>query len=199
MFFHCRTLEKVEDLDAYKIRPHWVESVIGSSPEGEAAATQEENISNSTRSEYDHWRGLCRHYTRRSLICAEDKLSAISGMASLIARGQTSEYLAGLWRSDLTHDLFWYPTGQTIDIREYRASSWSWGSLDGPITWFDTRTYAQNGCQMHCTILNVGTKPLGLGPLSVIVDGYLTIVGQLLKVDASWTGDPNRYQWRVAT
>jgi hypothetical protein len=52
---------------------------------------------------------------------------------------------------------------------------------------------------MHCTILNVGTKPLGLGPLSAIVDGYLTIVGQLLKVDASWTGDPNRYQWRVAT
>jgi hypothetical protein len=197
IFFHCRTLERAEDLDAYKIRPHWVDSVIGSSPEGEAAATQEENISNSTRSEYDHWRGLCRHYTRRSLTCADDKLPAISGMASLIAKGQTSEYLAGLWRSDFTHDLFWYPTGQTIDIREYRAPSWSWASLDGPITWFDSRTCAQNGCQMHCTILNVWTKPLGLDPLGAIVDGHLKIVGQLLKVDASWTGDPNRYQWRL--
>jgi len=50
---------------------------------------------------------------------------------------------------------------------------------------------------MHCTILNVGTKPLGLDPLGAIVDGHLTIVGQLLRVGASWTGDPNRYQWRL--
>jgi hypothetical protein len=50
---------------------------------------------------------------------------------------------------------------------------------------------------MHCTILNARTKPLGLDPLGAIVDGSLTIVGQLLKVDASWTGDSRRYQWRL--
>jgi hypothetical protein len=50
---------------------------------------------------------------------------------------------------------------------------------------------------MHCTILKVGTTPLGLDPLGAVVDGYLIISGQLLRVEASWTEDPHRYQWRL--
>ncbi|KUJ13441.1 HET-domain-containing protein [Mollisia scopiformis] len=189
LLFSCRTVERVEDIDAQKTRPHWVDNVLDTSTGRNTASTK--------RSEYDHWRDLCRHYTRRFLTCPEDKLPAISGMASLMAKRREAEYLAGLWKSDLEHDLFWYPTRSVESVRIYRAPSWSWASLDGALAWFDSRTCSQNSCQMHCTILDVGTIPLGLDPLGAVSDGFLKVSGRLLKIDVAWTDDPNKYRWRL--
>lgn len=79
-------------------------------------------------------------YSKRSLTVADDKLPALSGMASkhALARGWGSEdYLAGLWRKTLLTDLLWRTVplvGQhprRTDV--WRVPSWSSASIDGAI------------------------------------------------------------------
>jgi hypothetical protein len=40
------------------------------------------------------------------------------------------EYLAGLWRADLFHQLQWYSAKAGRHAPKYRAPTWSWASLD---------------------------------------------------------------------
>jgi len=74
-------------------------------------------------------------YSRRSLTRSEDKLLTISGIAEEYGKLLCDEqYLADLWRSDITQDLLWHV--RESEYRrppKYRALSWSWASVDGPI------------------------------------------------------------------
>jgi hypothetical protein len=110
------------------------------------------------------WRLIVTEYTKRSLTVSSDKLPALSGLASVAfetrlggsvreeslprvvgsASGTRNQmYLAGLWRADLTHDLLWTPVlGDRVTSllsrscqKGYRAPSWSWAAVDGPVEW----------------------------------------------------------------
>jgi hypothetical protein len=205
IFLDCRTLERVEDIVAARKRPDWVSSLMKLDTKIESEDVLARNGSNEARSLYEHWQVLCRQYTYRELTFPADKLPAISGMARKIAQGQTSdtEYLAGLWKGDLMHCLFWYPTKRGKELKNYRAPSWSWASLDGGISWLDWRSRSRNGCQTHCTILDVQTTPLGLYTLGAVKDGYLRVVGPMLKVELSWSNwpghhSPAQYHWYLS-
>jgi hypothetical protein len=54
------------------------------------------------------WRSILRRYTGGKLTYASDKLVAISGLAQLLARAKGEEYVAGMWKRDVFHDLLWY-------------------------------------------------------------------------------------------
>lgn len=79
-----------------------------------------------------YWRRLKEWYTKCDLTKPQDKLIALSGVVQAI-RGKTGDqYFAGLWRRTLDQELCW----RAIDIRErpeYRAPSWSWAAVDGPV------------------------------------------------------------------
>lgn len=100
---------------------------------------------------FSRWYHCVGEYTRRNLTYSGDKLIAISGVAREISRKSPSlqnpdAYLAGLWRADMLRGLLWEPVRQ-MELREpvrqmeprpvdpYRAPSWSWAALDGPIMW----------------------------------------------------------------
>ena len=91
----------------------------------------------------DIWSEVVRVYTMCNLTKPGDKLIACAGLAKRIAAVSNGKYFAGLWRHHLEYQLLWevaanpFPRrrqiGDTSRPPEYRAPSWSWASVDGPI------------------------------------------------------------------
>jgi hypothetical protein len=71
----------------------------------------------------------------------EDKLVALSGITRLILEKVGADYLAGLWRDELSDGLLWRVENcQQADFSPstrpsvYRAPSWSWASVDARLS-----------------------------------------------------------------
>ncbi|KAI0628558.1 heterokaryon incompatibility protein-domain-containing protein [Trametes polyzona] len=82
------------------------------------------------------WWDVVEAYSGRDLSYPSDKFVACAGLAEEFGRvrGGLENYLCGLWRDTLLHDLLWY-LRRPVEARakEYRAPSWSWASLDGAV------------------------------------------------------------------
>jgi hypothetical protein len=103
-------------------------------------------FSESRQSESDHildnwYRALELDFSSRLITRDSDKLPAMSGLAHRIEWIIGGEYCAGLWKSDMIRGLLWkcqnvIPIGKgryLTQPAEYRAPSWSWAALNGPI------------------------------------------------------------------
>ncbi|KAF8846586.1 hypothetical protein BDZ45DRAFT_541413, partial [Acephala macrosclerotiorum] len=159
LFFNCRTLERSEDTEM---------------------SVPLDLTDTADPGHWDNWQTLCTHYAFRELTFPEDKLLAISGIASKTGKKCESQYLAGLWKTNIVHDLFRKTVGVATKPKNYRAPSWSWASLDGRITrpsW--EHDSVSEDCSMRCTILDVQTTPSGLDPYGAVEDGLLKIEGAL--------------------
>lgn len=80
------------------------------------------------------WDNVVTDYSTRTMSVPGDKLTALAGVSQLFGPGR--DYLAGIWRQQLPASLLWRPTkGQYGCSKpvEWRAPSWSWVSVDGPI------------------------------------------------------------------
>jgi hypothetical protein len=86
----------------------------------------------SVSSTLNIWDEIATRYTQGFLTYPTDKLVAIGGVAAVIASSLKCQYLAGLWRSELTKQLLWsvIGTGQLSSL--YIAPTWSWASIAGP-------------------------------------------------------------------
>ena len=83
----------------------------------------------------DQWVAVVRFFSRCSLSFSSDKLVAISGMAQTLAPKLKCDYLAGLWRKDLEHQLLWkvIQPRPAPEKNHTRGPSWTWASVDGEI------------------------------------------------------------------
>lgn len=79
------------------------------------------------------WNAIVEQYTRCELTRAEDKLVALAGIVQRFGRVFKDECWAGMWRKELPSSLLWSVLGDGIRPLQYRAPSWSWASVDGPI------------------------------------------------------------------
>jgi hypothetical protein len=83
------------------------------------------------------WADIVHTYSIRVLSDPNDKLPAIGGIAKEFNTVLASTYYAGLWGKFLLTQLLWTSLGcpETPCCRasRYRAPSWSWASIDGPI------------------------------------------------------------------
>jgi hypothetical protein len=80
------------------------------------------------------WRRVVVNYTSAKLTKEQDKLIALSGIAMRLHLHTKVQYLAGLWERNIERQLLWRPSRE--DKRrptKYRAPSWSWASMEGPI------------------------------------------------------------------
>lgn len=86
-----------------------------------------------------NWCIMIEAYTACALSFRKDKLVAIAGMAQMIYREMQCEYLAGLWRKDLEHQLLWKVSNGAPAVAEstVAAPSWSWASVDGTVEYDD--------------------------------------------------------------
>ncbi|KAH8894471.1 HET-domain-containing protein [Thozetella sp. PMI_491] len=140
-----------------------------------------------SRNQFDarDWIKVIIDFCGRNLTEPRDKLPAISGLAkrfSEIANGALGDYLAGLWRARLPHDLTWkrcpeaamhFPqttnSGRSYIDKSTRAPSWSWAAIDGPI-----RLAAYE--KMLATVLSCTTEPApGHDEFGEVLSGTLVL------------------------
>lgn len=76
--------------------------------------------------------GIVDSYCARELTCPSDKFPALSGIAHRL-QPVLGDYLAGLWHCDILRGLWWEKLEGGGPASKYRAPSWSWVSVDGPV------------------------------------------------------------------
>ena len=83
------------------------------------------------------WIEIVEEYTRRELTHGKDKPIAISDLSAQLELAWEDTYIAGIWRTSLIHHLAWsrhkIPSKRHLPPSIYRAPSWSWASIDGPV------------------------------------------------------------------
>lgn len=92
---------------------------------------------------YKTWRRIVESYCRCELTEMSDKLVAVAGLAQRMQSMLGDSYLAGLWRQNILSELLWYvesPSFKNFRPQPYRAPSWSWASMEGPITYSGDKT-----------------------------------------------------------
>jgi hypothetical protein len=141
----------------------------------------------------DEWRDIVLEYTRRAMKDPTDKLPALSGVAAEFGRLSGDVYLAGLWKSSLPYSLLWHQRGAapagTSPIPKYRAPSWSWASVDGPINIKSPRRWI---ARTEVNIKSAETTPLtALAPLAKVTAGILELTGPVRRM--SWQKVQERF------
>ncbi|KAI8651014.1 HET domain-containing protein [Fusarium keratoplasticum] len=141
------------------------------------------------------WKNMVAVYSHRNLTFPEDKLPAISALASQIhhlsvqSGGGPGRYLAGLWEDDLLDQLIWFAApreSHPVQCIPYRAPSWSWASVECPVLFLDPRSGLTLGALqstkvLHLEIIDCGvTLRSALVPLGQVTAGRLRVRGRLV-------------------
>lgn len=149
---------------------------------------------------FSMWNQIVYGYSNGTLTYSEDKLVAISGLASRMQKHIRSDYLAGLWRKYLPYQLLWTVGGIQWFVRAgrptvYLAPTWSWVSRQGSI---------EKACEVrhtddHELVLYILEAKVDLvnpsNPFGRVTGGYIKAKGYLAKVgvhlqDSSTPGVP---------
>lgn len=175
LIFECRTMVRCECTPSPKMFP----TVPG-------LISRLSTRTSSSRT-YGLWHHLVSDYTSRNLSRSEDKLPAISGIAHKFRAVTNGSYIAGLWLNNLADDMLWstnLPQGDTSNERNhaalgfYRAPSFSWASIEGPIEFEpqDEDSSTTSLMELH----EIHIIPTGLNPLGEISDGSLVLRGPVV-------------------
>lgn len=147
LFWECMAVKATE------IYPSFVDEPVDSIPKLILRlGADEEKGERQISQEMSSWVDVVKTYSRCSLTYSSDKLVAVAGMARFLAKRMDCEYLAGLWRRDLRHQLLWSVVDEPAAKRHTtRAPSWSWASVDAPVfirgwdhRWFSLQTPAND-------------------------------------------------------
>ncbi|KAI9641959.1 hypothetical protein NHQ30_009828 [Ciborinia camelliae] len=90
---------------------------------------------------FERWFDVVKEYAILSLSYANDRLVALSGIATVFQEHQKSAYLAGIWKNDLARGILWSVLQNKINrekkptiftrrlrVEPHFAPSWSWAS-----------------------------------------------------------------------
>ena len=89
------------------------------------------------------WKDVVKTFSKKTFTKPTDRYAAILGVASKFRELTSSNFRAGLWMSDIMLELAWafdekagiVPSVASKDQERLRSPSWSWISVDYPITW----------------------------------------------------------------
>lgn len=131
---------------------------------------------------FEYWSQMVENFSKRRFSYPMDKLPALIGLAET-GRGKTNDtYHAGLWRSSLDLDLLWRRKESTYMTQppQYRAPSWSWASLEGPIIpWsrvvFATTNSITHDIRVETDFIDVSTPQSAAGRIRD--DSFIVAVG----------------------
>lgn len=137
---------------------------------------------------YTGWSQIVCNYSDCDLTQLRDKLIALSGIAKEVQKLVKDEYLAGLWRDTLVHDLQWDVREEARRSQNYRAPSWSWASIDGGV--------AYNIPSIRYGLVDIrqaSTQALTDDPTGEIIDARLVLSGILREVTLKGEGSGPSY------
>jgi len=135
-----------------------------------------------------NWRFIVEQYTGRGLKFPSDRLPAIAAIAEQFAPYLETDYLAGLWKSDLQFELCWRKENtqeQDAPLSTYvrLPPSWSWASIVGKVKF----TYQSELRTAALEIVDCEIKLKSeLVPYEAVESGRLTVKGRIQRV--LWTG-----------
>lgn len=126
---------------------------------------------------FDNWALIVDDYSKRSLSFPDDKLVALSALASESGETLKLTYLAGLWLEYLPSQLLWRLWDKPEERpAKYRAPSWSWASVE---SWIMLQREVENieiEILKHEIILANPALPYG-----AVKSGHLVVRGRLRK------------------
>jgi hypothetical protein len=116
------------------------------------------------------WSEAIRLYSEAEITYPRDRLPALSGIARRIHDSSGHDYLAGLWRNAfIEQQLCWFVDrvfrigghGTCVQVKRsprpiYRAPSWSWVSIDSPVT-VPARGHARG---LYAHVIDAWTMPV---------------------------------------
>jgi len=142
------------------------------------------------------WYMMVSNYSSRRLTFPFDKLPALAGIASRIHAITKDDYLAGHWRRELERSLFWSTvtksqTGHPGRVKEYRAPSWSWASVDALTDWAFPDLAPGMDVHAPVEILEAGVDVDGENPFGRVTGGRLLMSVKTLRVN--WNA--NKQGW----
>lgn len=184
LFWECKSVEACEAI------PVPIRMPSGPSESYRVRFKQSVSLAPGRRLEnpYEIWHKMVRLYTKTELSFPSDKLVAISGLAKLFRDWTGDDYLAGLWRRNLEGELLWSndmpqylgEKETTKRPKQYRAPSWSWASVDGPLR----ASYPR--LKDHCLEIKVEDVQLSYlteDKTGEVTSGWLRLRGRLLETE----------------
>ena len=152
----------------------------------------------------ERWYELMEDYSSRSLTKEEDKLPALSGLASKFQEHfPAGQYLAGLWSNHLPAALLWKvihraPLARSCNDKTYRpmsyvAPSWSWASIYGEITYESQRLEHVGERPEESTadydfgdlaLNSIHIQPKNADPFGEISNAFLVLRARIVSVDS---------------
>ncbi|KAF3810973.1 hypothetical protein GCG54_00003152, partial [Colletotrichum gloeosporioides] len=134
------------------------------------------------------WVRLVGRYSRCDLTRPSDKLAAFAGVAKLFLRASGDTYLAGIWKSRILHELTWVVVPpQARPACGYRAPSWSWASVDGPI---DIRSPKPlHKVEYWVKLIDASVESIGQDSTVSVIGGSLTLSGIVISRRYMRAGD----------
>ncbi|KAH9853348.1 heterokaryon incompatibility protein-domain-containing protein [Lenzites betulinus] len=133
------------------------------------------------------WGMIVHEYTGRSTTEPSDRLVACAAIAEAFHRQlRPSDYLAGLWRHSLLTDLLWCVCGHHPRPIQYRAPSWSWAAVDGPV-------YMHGLAALHAPVAEVVRCTVSLKnsslPFGEVTAGSIVLRTRLLQLQLTGQRD----------
>lgn len=191
MFFECNKAYQGEDGLFLRARFDTIHQKINARDKDLEGIDSEGQPSISKDASLKLWYRLLWIYGQRKLSRPSDKLPAISGIASIFAKRLNDQYVAGLWRSDLIVGLNWQ-SPNCKHVKEYRAPSWSWASVDGIIGFSPEFLY-----KPLATIIDVEVDLKGANPYGEVLEGRIRICAPMRRLylaenDRMLGGDKSR-------
>ena len=129
------------------------------------------------------WSPIVTSYSKGALTKFSDKCLAISGIADEAQSLYGGTYIAGLWRENFVAQLVWYINPSRDDVptvasykrpTTYVAPSWSWLSVDGPIS-LELRGIPH----IFLEIIHIETELLTNNPFGTIKSAWIQARGWL--------------------
>ncbi|KAH8883175.1 HET-domain-containing protein, partial [Thozetella sp. PMI_491] len=137
----------------------------------------------------DEWRKMVTNYKTLNLTHNDDILPALSGCASVIKGLTRGEYVAGMWRRTIEHDLLWTnirpKTGPTRRNEPWTAPTWSWASLPPGQPVQFSKINSGKGMTitnfLRSSIRDIRCEPVApdVAPFGKLKSGYLRMSAQL--------------------
>ncbi|KAF2743813.1 HET-domain-containing protein [Sporormia fimetaria CBS 119925] len=128
------------------------------------------------------WPQTVGRYTHAKLTYSGDKLVALSGISRrLQEQGKIpGRYIAGLWEVDIISQLCWGILSFTFKLQPrptiYRAPSFAWASVDGPIGWYDWMYGPSASGSVHLAeVLDITIVPTTDDLYGAVEDGHIVL------------------------
>ncbi|EPE24720.1 hypothetical protein GLAREA_08573 [Glarea lozoyensis ATCC 20868] len=137
------------------------------------------------------WLKTLNEYGNRKLTYQSDRLPAMSGIASVVQRATSSEYVAGLWTDTFVLDLLWRSAKRgdlprpiipkRFGDQEITAPSWSWASLEGNIK-YAPYFNSKEVMTLCVAVLQASASLAGLNVFGEVYGGIATLLGHYCDV-----------------